>query len=485
MGIRGANDQNAGGGGGSNGGVGGYGGDSWNTNFSDGGQGGSPFPATIDRIALGGGGGSGSRNNSDGDNQASSGAAGGGIVFIRAFNFSGTATITANGASAYDATANDAGGGGGAGGTIVMLAASGGESGLTLQAIGGDGGNAWQSQPYSLADRHGPGGGGGGGVILVSGATASTSVAGGTSGLTLNPGVAYGATSGSSGTSAVTATMSQVTGLQSSEVCSRLPDFAITKSHGGGTLTRGGTASYTLQVTNVNTVASTGLVTINDTLPLGVTATSASGTGWTCSVSAQTVSCTRSDSLAGGASYPLITVNVNVSQSAPATITNTGLISGGGDISPLNDTAIDVASTVSSADLAVTDADSPDPVAAGSNITYTQVVTNNGPSAADNATYVAPVPANTTLVSITAPSGWSCLTPGCRWHRKCRLHQYQHGRRYVRNLHDGRESEHRRRERYSHHRHGLGFIVGDRSQLREQYRDDHDDCRYQPARIFP
>ncbi len=300
-GNTGANDQNAGGGGGSNGGFGGYGGDSWNTNFSDGGQGASPFPATIDRIALGGGGGSGSRNNSDGDNQASSGAAGGGIVFIRAFNFSGTATITANGASAYDATANDAGGGGGAGGTIVMLAASGGESGLTLRAIGGDGGNAWQSQPYSLADRHGPGGGGGGGVILVSGATASTSVAGGTSGLTLNPGVAYGATNGSSGTSAVTATMSQVTGLQSSEVCSRLPDFAITKSHGGGTLTRGGTASYTLQVTNVNTVASTGLVTINDTLPLGVTATSASGTGWTCSVSAQTVSCTRSDSLAGGA----------------------------------------------------------------------------------------------------------------------------------------------------------------------------------------
>ena len=134
------------------------------------------FPATIDRLALGGGGGAGSRNNSDGDNQASSGAAGGGIVFIRAFSFTGNATITANGANAYNATANDAGGGGGAGGTIIMLAASGGEGGLTLQAKGGTGGNAWQSQPYSLADRHGPGGGGGGGVIFVSGAPASTTV---------------------------------------------------------------------------------------------------------------------------------------------------------------------------------------------------------------------------------------------------------------------------------------------------------------------
>ncbi|HEX3820228.1 MAG TPA: C25 family cysteine peptidase [Candidatus Sulfotelmatobacter sp.] len=407
----GGNDENAGGGGGANGGAGGYGGDSWNTNFSDGGQGASVFPATIDRITMGGGGGSGSRNNSDGDNQASSGAEGGGIVFIRAFSFSGTATITANGASAYNSTANDAGGAGGAGGTIIMLAANGGENGLTLQAKGGSGGNAWQSQAYSLADRHGPGGGGGGGVIFVSGTPSSSSVTGGANGLTLTPGVAYGATPGSSGTSTTTATLAQVTGLQSAEVCTRLPDFAIAKSHGGGTLTRGGTAAYTLQVTNINTTASVGLVTINDTVPLGITPTSASGTGWTCSVSGQTISCTRSDSLAGGATFPLITVNVNVAQSAPATITNVGAVSGGGDVSPMNDIGTDIATVGSTADMAVTDADSPDPVAAGANITYTQIVTNNGPSAADNATVVSPVPANTTFFSMTPPSGWSCQTP--------------------------------------------------------------------------
>ncbi len=124
------------------------------------------------------------------------------------------------------------------------------------------------------------------------------------------------------------------------------------------------------------------------------------------------VSCTRSDSLAGGASYPVITVNVNVSQSAPATITNMAVVAGGSDISPLNDTASDAASTASSADLAVTDSDSPDPVAAGSNITYTQVVTNSGPSAADNAVYTTTVPTNTTFISISAPAGWSCQTPG-------------------------------------------------------------------------
>jgi len=409
---QGGNTENAGGGGGGNGGTGGFGGDSWNTNLSSGGEGGGAFPATIDRIAMGGGGGAGTRNNSDGDNQASSGSAGGGIVFIRAFSFTGTATITANGTNAYNGTANDAGGGGGAGGTIVILAAGGGEGGLTLQASGGNGGNAWQSQAYSLANRHGPGGGGGGGVVFVSGTPASVSVTGGTDGLTLNPGVAYGATNGSAGTSSTTATMSQVTGLQSAEVCTRLPDLSIAKSHGGGNFTRGTTASYTLTATNVNTVATSGVVTINDTLPLGITPISASGTGWTCSVSGQTVSCTRSDALAGGASYAAITVNVNVTQSAPATVTNNGAVGGGGDISPLNDTATDVANVGSASDLAVTDSASPDPVAAGSNITYTQIVTNNGPSAADNAMLVTNIPTNTTLVSIVAPTGWSCSSSG-------------------------------------------------------------------------
>jgi uncharacterized repeat protein (TIGR01451 family) len=405
-----ANDQNAGGGGGGNGGSGGFGGDSWNSNLSDGGEGGSPFPETIDRIAMGGGGGAGTRNNSDGDNQASGGAAGGGIIFIRADSLTGTATLTANGAAAYDGTLNDAGGGGGAGGTIVVLAANGGESGLTLQANGGRGGDAWDSQPYSLGDRHGPGGGGAGGVVLVSGATAGISVTGGTNGTTLTPGVAYGATPGAAGTSAINATLGQVTGIQSAALCA--PDMTLGKSHVGN-FTRGATASYTIPVSNVSPYGATsGVVTINDTLPFGITPTSASGTGWTCSVSGQTVSCVRSDSLAAASSYPSITLNAVVSQSAPATLTNTDSVAGGGEANLLNDTATDVASLVSSADLAVTDSASPDPVAAGSNITYSIGVTNNGPSAADNATVVMTIPTNTTLVSIAAPTGWSCASPG-------------------------------------------------------------------------
>ncbi len=403
------NDQNAGGGGGGNGGAGGFGGDSWNTNLSVGGEGGALFPATVNRVAMGGGGGAGTRNNSDGDTQASGGAAGGGIIIIRTYALSGTGTLTANGASAYNGTLNDAGGGGGAGGSIVVLSANGGEGGLTLQANGGTGGNAWQIEPFTLGNRHGPGGGGGGGVILVSGTPASISVAGAASGLTENPGVPYGSTAGAAGTSVTNASISQTSGTQSGAQCT--PDMTLGKSHVGN-FTRGSAASYTVPVSNLSPYGSTsGAVVVNDTLPLGLIPTTASGTGWACSVASQTVSCVNPNVLGPSSSYPSITINANVAQTAPSTVTNTALVSGGSEVNLANDSATDVANVVSSADLSVTNTAAPNPVTAGNNITYTQVVTNNGPSAADNATVIQSVPTNTTFVSMGAPAGWSCITP--------------------------------------------------------------------------
>ncbi|MFZ0956631.1 MAG: C25 family cysteine peptidase [Candidatus Sulfotelmatobacter sp.] len=359
---------------------------------------------------MGGGGGAGTRNNSDGDNQASGGATGGGIIIIRANLLTGAATLTANGVAAYNGTANDAGGGGGAGGSIVVLSATGGETGLTLNANGGTGGNAWASEAYTLGNRHGPGGGGGGGAVFVSGTPASASVLGAASGTTENPGVTYGSTAGANGTKVTNASISSTSGTLSGAQCT--PDMTLGKSHVGN-FVRGSTASYTIPVSNLSVYGATNaMVTINDTLPTGVTPTSASGTGWACSLAAQTVSCMRSDMLAGASSYPSITVNANVAQSAPATVTNTAMVGGGGEINLANDSATDVATVVSSADLSVTNVGSPNPVAAGSNVTYTQVVTNNGPSAADNATLVDPIPANMGLVSVSAPAGWSCIAPG-------------------------------------------------------------------------
>jgi len=63
------------------------------------------------------------------------------------------------------------------------------------------------------------------------------------------------------------------------------------------------------------------------------------------------------------------------------------------------------------ADLAVTNAGAPPLVTPGSNITYTQTVTNNGPLDAVNVVFSEGTPANTTFQSITPPPGWTCTTP--------------------------------------------------------------------------
>lgn len=63
------------------------------------------------------------------------------------------------------------------------------------------------------------------------------------------------------------------------------------------------------------------------------------------------------------------------------------------------------------ADLNLTKVDSPDPVTAGSNLTYTITVSNEGP---DDATTVAlsdPLPTGTTFQSLASPGGWFCSTP--------------------------------------------------------------------------
>jgi uncharacterized repeat protein (TIGR01451 family) len=415
-----ANDQNAGGAGGANGGVGGTGGNAWNANLSSGGLGGAAFPASLGQVVMGGGGGAGSRNNSNTDNQASSAAAGAGIVIIRAGNLSGTATISANGAAAYNATSNDAGGGGGAGGSVVVLSESGGVGGLTISARGGSGGNAWVSQSFSIADRHGPGGGGGGGAVFVSGPAASINVTGGASGLTLNPGVPYGATSGGAGLSTTNASVSLTPGTQSGAQCT--PDMTITKSHSPVNFVQGSTGSYTLTATNssVGTSASTtAAVTVTDTLPAGLTPTSATGTGWgpgtnACSVVLQTVTCSRSNVLAPGASYPVITINVLVSPLAPATVTNTATVAGGGEANTANDTATDVANVLPliDADVAITKTASPNPVRQGNTLTYTLGITNNGPAVATNVTVTDTLPSQVSFVSDTSTQGTCSLASG-------------------------------------------------------------------------
>jgi hypothetical protein len=61
-------------------------------------------------------------------------------------------------------------------------------------------------------------------------------------------------------------------------------------------------------------------------------ATGINGTGWTCTLG--TLTCTRTDNIAAGSSYPAITVTVNLASNTPASVTNSATVSGGGSASP-------------------------------------------------------------------------------------------------------------------------------------------------------
>jgi uncharacterized repeat protein (TIGR01451 family) len=69
------------------------------------------------------------------------------------------------------------------------------------------------------------------------------------------------------------------------------------------------------------------------------------------------------------------------------------------------------APVIPTADLSITKTADAKSVTAGGEVTYTVVVTNNGPSTATGVTLSDPLPKNTTFQSITAPTEWACTTP--------------------------------------------------------------------------
>ena len=85
-------------------------------------------------------------------------------------------------------------------------------------------------------------------------------------------------------------------------------------------------ASYSVVVSNsASAGATSGTVTVTESFSSGLSLVSMSGTGWSCSGS----TCTRSDALGAGASYPAITVAVNVSAAAGSQVSNQVVVSGG------------------------------------------------------------------------------------------------------------------------------------------------------------
>ncbi len=102
--------------------------------------------------------------------------------------------------------------------------------------------------------------------------------------------------------------------------------LSVTKTHVGNFTIGQMGATYTVIVTNSSTEPTSGTVTMTEMAPAGLTLVSLAGTGWNCNSS----SCSRNDALAAKASYPPITVTVNVSANAPSPQVNAVGVSIGG-----------------------------------------------------------------------------------------------------------------------------------------------------------
>src|SRR5580658_10436750 len=110
------------------------------------------------------------------------------------------------------------------------------------------------------------------------------------------------------------------------------PVLTISKSHVGDFAQGDAGDTYTVTVLNTAGAGPTnGTVTVTDTVPSGLTLDSMAGTGWTCAADSNT--CTRSDVLAAGASYPAITVTVDVASEATSPQVNSVTVSGGNSAS--------------------------------------------------------------------------------------------------------------------------------------------------------
>jgi len=185
----------------------------------------------------------------------------------------------------------------------------------------------------------------------------------------------------------------------------QLADLTIAATHSGN-FTQGQTgAVYTITVRNSGAFATNAAVTVVDTLPARLTATALGGTGWTCTLA--TLTCTRGDALAGGASYPAIALTFNIASNAPDSVVNTATVFGGGEINTTNDTATDP-TPIGLPDLSVATAHSGNFTQGQTGAVYTITVGNSGTVVTKAAvTVVDTLPAGLTAAGLSG-TGWTC-----------------------------------------------------------------------------
>ena len=172
-------------------------------------------------------------------------------------------------------------------------------------------------------------------------------------------------------------------------------DLSITKSDSADPALVGEDLTYTLAITNAGPSIAQDVVAL-DLLPTTLTFVSASAG---CSTVGRQVTCVAG-SLAAGASTSF---SILVRPTLPGTLANTASVTGTSvEPNPADNSSSQTTRVETKTDLMVTLSDSPDPVLAGQQLSYSIVVRNNGPSAASGVTVTDTLPVAVSFVSAAA-----------------------------------------------------------------------------------
>jgi uncharacterized repeat protein (TIGR01451 family) len=189
------------------------------------------------------------------------------------------------------------------------------------------------------------------------------------------------------------------------------PILSISKTHSGNFEQGQQNVTYSITVSNsISGGPTSGTVTVVETLPTGLTLVSIAGPGWSCTAA----TCTRTDVLRGGSSYPAITVTANVALSATSPQTNRASVSGGGSVSAnaSDPTTLVPAGTPPALNITKTHSGSFTQGQPGA--TYALTVLNSptaGPTSG-TVTVTDTIPSGLTLGSMSG-TGWTCASNTC------------------------------------------------------------------------
>src|SRR5581483_3324717 len=188
-------------------------------------------------------------------------------------------------------------------------------------------------------------------------------------------------------------------------------DVGVTKTAPATAVAGGPTFNYVITLTNSGPDAATN-ASFNDALPAGINFVSLvqnSGPSANCTTPAAntngTVGCSIGIFSNGNSAQFTITVQAAATLANGTVVSNTATArTDSADTNPNNDTASASTTINAQADVAINKT-APASVTAGTNLTYTITVNNNGPSNAASVAWTDALPAGTTFVSLNQTSG--------------------------------------------------------------------------------